>query len=66
MCPSIIPSSELTCLVVAFTAKIGMLPKRPVSLAGTSPTQSRSNTLGANADEDELDYVENPFEEEKK
>ncbi|KAF8581594.1 hypothetical protein K439DRAFT_1414134 [Ramaria rubella] len=36
--------------------KIGLLPKRPVSL-GSSPQPSRP------ADDDELEYVENPFEE---
>ena len=58
-----------------------MLPKRPVSLLGSSPPQSNTNTntsTGTNTsagagthrstdgDEDELDYVENPFEEARK
>ncbi|EJD02659.1 uncharacterized protein FOMMEDRAFT_146546 [Fomitiporia mediterranea MF3/22] len=46
-------------------SKIGMLPKRPVSLLGTSPPQSNTN-VRHDADEDELDYVENPFEEGRK
>ncbi|KAI0743999.1 hypothetical protein C8Q80DRAFT_1184470 [Daedaleopsis nitida] len=41
-------------------AKIGLLPKRPVSLLNTnSPPASRPS------DDDELEYVENPFEEHK-
>lgn len=44
-------------------AKIGMLPKRPVSLLGSTPAQS-STTRRAN-DDDELDYVENPFDDER-
>jgi len=37
-------------------SKIGLLPKRPVSL-GSSPQPSK------NFNEDEVEYVENPFEE---
>ncbi|THH03058.1 hypothetical protein EW145_g6568 [Phellinidium pouzarii] len=40
--------------------KIGMLPKRPVSLLGSTPPNAVRD------DEDELDYVENPFEEQGK
>ncbi len=38
-------------------AKLGMLPKRPVSLSQTPPVNRQD------VDEDELDYVENPFED---
>ncbi|OCH87874.1 hypothetical protein OBBRIDRAFT_795787 [Obba rivulosa] len=43
-------------------AKIGLLPKRPVSLMGSqvSPTPLRAE------DDDELEYTENPFEEGSK
>ena len=43
------------------TDKIGLLPKRPVSLLTTSsPPATRPSD-----DDDELEYVENPFEERK-
>ncbi|KAI0779543.1 hypothetical protein C8Q74DRAFT_1259626 [Fomes fomentarius] len=41
-------------------AKIGLLPKRPVSLLNTNSPPARRPT-----DDDELEYVENPFEEHK-
>ena len=37
-----------------------MLPKRPVSLVADTPAPESHR----HDDEDELDYVENPFEEE--
>ena len=40
-----------------------MLPKRPVSLLGSTPAQSTAARKPDN--EDELDYVENPFEDER-
>jgi hypothetical protein len=44
--------------------KLGMLPKRPVSLLRTNSPP----TGGAppSSDDDELEYAENPFEEGKK
>ena len=42
--------------------KIGMLPKR-VSVVGTTPPQSNARR---DDEEDELDYVENPFGEERR
>jgi len=39
--------------------KIGLLPKRPVSLVNTEPEPSHAH----DEDEEELEYVENPFEE---
>jgi len=42
-------------------SKIGMLPKRPVSLRGPQTPQRKDS--GASDEENELDYVENPFEE---
>ena len=41
-------------------AKIGLLPKRPVSLLNTNSPPARRPS-----DDDELEYVENPFEERK-
>lgn len=38
-------------------AKLGLLPKRAVSLINTSQVPHKSE------EEDELEYVENPFEE---
>lgn len=44
------------------TAKIGLLPKRPVSLLNTnSPPATRPSD-----DDDDLEYVENPFEDAHK
>jgi hypothetical protein len=40
--------------------KIGLLPKRPVSLVNTESQPSH-----AQDEEEELEYVENPFEEGK-
>ncbi|KAJ7121301.1 hypothetical protein C8R43DRAFT_1033780 [Mycena crocata] len=42
--------------------KLGMLPKRPVSLLRTN---SPPTTAPPRSDEDELEYAENPFEEPK-
>ncbi|OCB87339.1 hypothetical protein A7U60_g5478 [Sanghuangporus baumii] len=50
-------------------SKIGMLPKRPVSLLDTtgSQPQAQSNAMAhRDSADDELDYVENPFEEGRK
>ncbi|KAJ7594458.1 hypothetical protein C8J56DRAFT_438239 [Mycena floridula] len=47
------------------TGKIGLLPKRPVSLLRTqSPPLDTSSSR--DAEEDDLEYVENPFENPKK
>ncbi|KAJ8078503.1 hypothetical protein PM082_012785 [Marasmius tenuissimus] len=44
--------------------KLGLLPKRPVSLLAQSPPQSTTNTKPSKQDsDDELEYVENPFED---
>ena len=42
------------------TGKLGLLPKKPVSLL--SGNASAGSPRG-DEDDDELDYVENPFEE---
>lgn len=42
--------------------KIGMLPKRPVSLL---PDPSAPTPKHDDDDDDELEYAENPFEEHK-
>jgi len=42
--------------------KIGLLPKRPVSLVNTESQSSHAH----DQDEEELEYLENPFEEEGK
>ncbi|TDL26320.1 hypothetical protein BD410DRAFT_784423 [Rickenella mellea] len=44
-------------------SKIGLLPKRPVSLVGASPQGSQTRP---HEDEEELDYVENPFEDHRR
>ena len=41
-----------------------MLPKRPVSLLGTTYPQSKP--VHQDDDDDELEYAENPFEDGKK
>ncbi|KAK7043722.1 hypothetical protein VNI00_008334 [Paramarasmius palmivorus] len=44
--------------------KLGLLPKRPVSLIAQSPPPGEANkTKRPDDDDDELEYVENPFEE---
>ncbi|KAK7005950.1 CUE domain-containing protein [Favolaschia claudopus] len=47
--------------------KLGMLPKRPVSLLATSPQPSSAHTGAppSSDDDDALEYAENPFEEDK-
>jgi len=42
-------------------SKLGLLPKRPVTLVDDVPAQPNPR----HEDEDELDYVENPFEERR-
>jgi len=44
-------------------SKIGLLPKRPVSLVSASPPKISS---ADNVDDDGLEYVENPFEEDQR
>jgi hypothetical protein len=46
------------------TGKIGLLPKRPVSLLQTDNASAHKPTY-EDEDEDELEYVENPFEDHK-
>ncbi|KAJ7813497.1 hypothetical protein B0H14DRAFT_2853225 [Mycena olivaceomarginata] len=46
--------------------KLGMLPKRPVSLLGTNPPPAATGAGGGappSSDDDDLEYAENPFEE---
>ncbi|KAJ6498828.1 hypothetical protein C8R45DRAFT_805339, partial [Mycena sanguinolenta] len=43
--------------------KLGMLPKRPVSLLRTNSPPSSSSGAPPSSDDDELEYAENPFEE---
>lgn len=43
-------------------AKFGLLPKRPVSLL--RPDSATQRPHDEDDDDDELDYMENPFEEE--
>jgi hypothetical protein len=46
--------------------KIGLLPKRPVSLLrDPPPAQDKAASAASEADE-ELEYTENPFEDERK
>ncbi|KAF8199918.1 hypothetical protein K438DRAFT_1966269 [Mycena galopus ATCC 62051] len=46
--------------------KLGMLPKRPVSLLRTNSPPSATSGAPPSSDDDELEYAENPFEEGKK
>jgi hypothetical protein len=47
--------------ILGATGKIGLLPKRPVSLLRVEdPPKKRDDD-----DDDELEYVENPFESKK-
>jgi len=46
-------------------AKLGLLPKRPVSLLGSQPP-SEQRIQPPDDDNDSLEYVENPFEEDRR
>lgn len=46
-------------------AKLGLLPRRPVNLMSSQPASPPPRQAGED-DEDELDYVENPFEDARK
>ncbi|KAJ3556399.1 hypothetical protein NM688_g2047 [Phlebia brevispora] len=46
-------------------AKLGLLPRRPVNLMTSQPTTPTPRQHNDD-DDDELDYVENPFEEHRK
>ncbi|KAF7357798.1 CUE domain-containing protein [Mycena venus] len=46
--------------------KLGMLPKRPVSLLRTNSPPSATTGAPPSSDDDDLEYAENPFEEGKK
>ncbi|KAJ6507169.1 hypothetical protein C8R47DRAFT_85905 [Mycena vitilis] len=46
--------------------KLGMLPKRPVSLLRTNSPPAGGAPPSSSSDSDELEYAENPFEEGKK
>lgn len=53
-------------LTLTLTGKIGLLPKRPMSLVDTqaqSQLQSQQHQPPDDSDEEELEYIENPFEE---
>ncbi|TCD67863.1 hypothetical protein EIP91_011860 [Steccherinum ochraceum] len=51
-------------------AKLGILPKRPVSLLGSQPNSATApdspSSPRREADDDDLEYMENPFEEGRK
>ncbi|KAI9507468.1 hypothetical protein F5148DRAFT_1285174 [Russula earlei] len=49
----------VTLADLQFSGKIGLLPKRPVSLVNAESQPRRAH----DEDEEELEYVENPFEE---
>lgn len=51
-------------VIVQPAAKLGLLPKRPVSLLTPQPASTQTRHPDED-DEDELEYVENPFEENK-
>ena len=47
-------------------AKLGLLPKRPVSLITPKTPASTTQSHGADdsSDDDELEYIENPFDDQ--
>lgn len=62
---SILPSFIID--FVRITAKLGILPKKPVSLMGSRPQGASSPTSPRrDPEDDDLEYMENPFEEERK
>lgn len=52
-------SLALVSILTFPAGKIGLLPKRPVSLVNAEPQPGHAH----DEDEEELEYVENPFEE---
>ena len=48
-------------MIISPADKIGLLPKRPVSLMNTESQSSRVH----DEDDEDLEYLENPFEEGK-
>lgn len=52
----------LTDARLSVAGKIGLLPKRPVSLVNVND-ESQPRRAHVDEDEEELEYVENPFEE---
>ena len=61
--------TKLTGLLSYLTGKLGLLPKRPVSLlkpqvaAGGQTVVERQTSV--DDDDDELEYTENPFEDHR-
>ncbi|KAK7692202.1 hypothetical protein QCA50_003826 [Cerrena zonata] len=47
-------------------AKFGLLPKRPVSLLGSQPPSEVKPSQEHSDDDEELEYLENPFEDDNK
>lgn len=47
---------------ITFVGKLGLLPKRPVSLLRDQPPPAQTPPRPTNED-DELEYAENPFED---
>ena len=64
-CPPIFITDLRLCFISQTVAKLGLLPKRPVNLMSSQPT-SPTPRHEYQDDDDELDYVENPFEETRK
>lgn len=48
------------------TARLGLLPKRPVSLIDTSTGSGSKKATVADEDDDDLEYVENPFDDKRR
>lgn len=46
-----------------FTGRIGLLPKRPVSLVGRDAPPAVERSASRDDESEELEYMENPFEE---
>lgn len=48
------------------SGKLGLLPKRPISLVREPPQAKPQQIQRRDSDDDDLEYAENPFEESKK
>jgi len=46
--------------------RLGLLPKRPISLVREPPQAKPQQIERRNSEDDDLEYAENPFEESKK
>lgn len=56
----------LAFLNITTVAKFGLLPKRPVSLLVSQPSSDNKPSKEHDDDDEELEYLENPFEDDGK